>query len=569
MDCSALQSWRWISCVRGSSFPAAVSSAFRSSCADAGGSSWDAASPPAGGLRIEAFGQAGLIAPLIRIGSDVRVNDYVHIGAVKSVSIGDRVLIASKVFISDHNHGAYGGDRPHSDPRVPPNDRPLVSSAVVIEDDVWIGGVRRHPARRDDRQRVRHRRAYDRDRGHPALLHRRRQSGPGDQAIQPRDAALGERLNPRIVISGVNLVDLGPLSVFRDALRSLVQASADRYEIVALVQREELLAVPGVTYLEFPEIKGSWLRRLRFEYLDSYKLSLRLAPALWIAMHDITPRLRCARQVVYCHNPSPFYRFRLREAVLDPKFGLFTLLYRFLYGIFLQRNWAVVVQQAWIREEFERRYDANHVIVARPAVHLETLASSRKPHLPGASYRFFYPAFARTFKNHEVLLAAARLLEERGVRDFELLLTVAAESNRCAADLARRFADLRSVRWLGTLSREQVFETYTTTDCLVFPSKLETWGLPLTEFKATGGPILAADLAYAHETMGDYREATFFDPENASALADLMECAMAGTLAWSGATAAPIRSPFAEDWPALWAMLLPEPSAPSGVRSAR
>jgi acetyltransferase-like isoleucine patch superfamily enzyme len=90
------------------------------------------------GLRIEAFGADGDPAR-IRIGRAVQVNDYVHIGAVQSVRIGDNVLIASKVFISDHNHGAYSGDAPHDSPDVPPNLRPLSSAPVVIEDNVWIG----------------------------------------------------------------------------------------------------------------------------------------------------------------------------------------------------------------------------------------------------------------------------------------------------------------------------------------------------------------------------------------------------------------------------------------------
>jgi acetyltransferase-like isoleucine patch superfamily enzyme len=88
-------------------------------------------------LRLEAYGQIN--EPLVVIGDDVRVNDYVHIGAIESVSIGNRVLIASKVFITDHDHGAYGKGDVHSDPRVPPQDRKLSSAPVVIDDDVWLG----------------------------------------------------------------------------------------------------------------------------------------------------------------------------------------------------------------------------------------------------------------------------------------------------------------------------------------------------------------------------------------------------------------------------------------------
>lgn len=91
------------------------------------------------GLRMDALGTSSTAVPLIRIGSDVAMNDYVHIGAVESVTIGDRVLIASKVFISDHDHGSYGKGGIHSDPRVPPGKRELSASPVVIEDDVWLG----------------------------------------------------------------------------------------------------------------------------------------------------------------------------------------------------------------------------------------------------------------------------------------------------------------------------------------------------------------------------------------------------------------------------------------------
>jgi lipopolysaccharide O-acetyltransferase len=88
---------------------------------------------------MDALGDSSTTDPLIRIGSDVAMNDYVHIGAVDSVSIGDRVLIASKVFITDHDHGCYGNGGIHSDPRTAPGKRLLSASPVVIEDDVWIG----------------------------------------------------------------------------------------------------------------------------------------------------------------------------------------------------------------------------------------------------------------------------------------------------------------------------------------------------------------------------------------------------------------------------------------------
>ena len=69
------------------------------------------------------------------IGENVQINDSCHIAALDSVSIGDNVLIASKVYISDHDHGDFSEDSL----RMPPRLRELVSAPVYIEDDVWLG----------------------------------------------------------------------------------------------------------------------------------------------------------------------------------------------------------------------------------------------------------------------------------------------------------------------------------------------------------------------------------------------------------------------------------------------
>lgn len=89
------------------------------------------------GCRIDAFPATDVVC--LKIGDDVQFNDHVHIGAVESVTIGNRVLIASKVFISDHNHGVYRGDVVHSSPTQPPALRVIDSAPVTIGDDVWIG----------------------------------------------------------------------------------------------------------------------------------------------------------------------------------------------------------------------------------------------------------------------------------------------------------------------------------------------------------------------------------------------------------------------------------------------
>lgn len=72
------------------------------------------------------------------IGTDCQLGDMTHIVAYNSVKIGSNVLIASKCFISDTNHGQYFG-RNQDAPSVPPNSRGLQSGSTVIGNNVWIG----------------------------------------------------------------------------------------------------------------------------------------------------------------------------------------------------------------------------------------------------------------------------------------------------------------------------------------------------------------------------------------------------------------------------------------------
>ncbi|CDT01398.1 putative lipopolysaccharide biosynthesis O-acetyl transferase WbbJ [Sphingobacterium faecium NBRC 15299] len=90
------------------------------------------------GCRLEAHPLKDKNNACLFFGSNVQINDYVHIAAGEQIVIGDNVLIASRVFISDLNHGSYSGDFQDS-PLTLPNSRKLSTQPVHIEDNVWIG----------------------------------------------------------------------------------------------------------------------------------------------------------------------------------------------------------------------------------------------------------------------------------------------------------------------------------------------------------------------------------------------------------------------------------------------
>jgi acetyltransferase-like isoleucine patch superfamily enzyme len=89
-------------------------------------------------LRIEAYDKynSTTFSPEIHIGNGVGINYDCHIACINKVIIGNNVLMASRVFITDHYHGEIDAKTLRTAPR----ERDLVSPGeVVIEDNVWIG----------------------------------------------------------------------------------------------------------------------------------------------------------------------------------------------------------------------------------------------------------------------------------------------------------------------------------------------------------------------------------------------------------------------------------------------
>lgn len=357
----------------------------------------------------------------------------------------------------------------------------------------------------------------------------------------------------RIVVSAVNFTDGGPLTVLRECLASASAALPIEVEIVALVNSLELIDEPRIRFIAIPSAKKSWFRRLYWEWIGFHHISRQLKPALWLSLHDITPRVSATRQAVYCHNPSPFYRISMREAVQEPTFLLFNQLYAFLYRAFIQRNHCVIVQQQWLRTEFMRRIENIHVVVAHPS--LKYVESQSKCN-QGETFVFIYPALPRVFKNIETVCKAVQILATRGVIGFEVRLTLDGRENRYARWLLNKFSATPQVKFIGRQTKESMAAQYREASAVVFPSKLETWGLPITEAKAQRLPLLVADLPYAHETVGTYDLVSFFNAESADALADLMQSMLEKTWQPIGSYQSNPVAPFAPDWISLWGLLI-------------
>ena len=366
----------------------------------------------------------------------------------------------------------------------------------------------------------------------------------------------------RAVVSAVNFSEGGPLTVLLESLDAAAVTLGPEWEIIALVHRSDLVSNPRIRTIAFPDSKRSWLRRLKLEWFQFKRLSRELKPDLWLSLHDITPRVEARRQAVYCHNPSPFYKPSLQEARFDPGFMLFNLFYLHLYRRFISRNHSVIVQQSWLRDAFRRYTGHPNIVVAHPGGEVDGTLSGQadtgtvlRTPTPEQPLRLLYPALPRIFKNIETICQAVEALPADHQNLVELRLTFDGSESKWAADLARRYGHLPNVKLIGRQGKALMTAEYQDSDMVLFPSRLETWGLPISEAKSFGKALLVSDLPYAHETVGTYDNVKFLPAKDHRYWTTEISAAVDGHWTPDGQKFELPKDPFFSDWSSLWLYL--------------
>ena len=359
-----------------------------------------------------------------------------------------------------------------------------------------------------------------------------------------------------IILSGINMKEGGIFTILDNCLQKISDYAEDKnLKVIALVPDASQFNYPNIEYIAFPESKKSWFKRVYYEYFYFKKLSKELQPNVWFSLHDVSPNVIAKKRFVYFHHPTIFYKSSFKDWKYDYKIGVFSILYEYLTRINLKQNHTVFVQQKWIKTEFEKLYKIQNIKVCNPE-YTEEL-TTKTTVLEKDKIHFYYPSFPRTFKNFELLFDAIELLDSslRNKVRFHFT-TIKDNPHKFAKHLYSKYNSMPEVDFKGWISREEVLKLYNSVDCIIFPSKLETWGLPLSEAKAFKKPILAANLPYAKETVGDYDKVSFFDTENPKELAQLITDFVTNTIQFQGNSATFDKNNQLNDWNSIFNYIL-------------
>ncbi len=269
----------------------------------------------------------------------------------------------------------------------------------------------------------------------------------------------------------------------------------------------------------------SWYQRIKWDAggLKTFCNKENIKPDIIISMQNTCTNYQDIPQLVYYHQSLPLVKYNWNPFIKEERI---LFLYAHFYKFFVNKyndDAQYVVQLPYIKELFLKKFhnilDSNvHVIRPNdPEICLESYVKEEHP------YRFIYPATPLSYKNHKCIIEAFSMLLDRKDIDSSVQLILTIPDNCKIAKLVKEYNLENNIKCLGSMAYEDLLNLYKNSNVLLFPSEIETYGMPLVEASKFGLHIIAADLPYAREVLEEYDDKIFINPNDYDAWADEMK----------------------------------------------
>lgn len=312
----------------------------------------------------------------------------------------------------------------------------------------------------------------------------------------------------RIMVFDVPAESGGALSVLHEFYNEFKLDQDNEY--IFVLSLPELKETTNIKVLRFPWIKNSWGHRLYFDHIIATKLIKEYDIDQVLSLQNVIIPHTTVYQSVFVHNALPFseYRFRLKEDKL-------LWVYQNIIGKnvikSIKKADHVIIQTNWMKNRLVEKLNVNDekIEVKQSKIDIEIKDQFRET--KDSLSTFFYPASGVIFKNHKVIVEACLKLKEDGIDEYKVIFTLNGDENKQITELYNTVKDKQlPIEFVGSMKRDEVFGLYSKS-ILIFPSFIETVGLPLIEAQMHNTPIIAVRSDYSYEILTNYKNAHYFD----------------------------------------------------------
>ena len=365
----------------------------------------------------------------------------------------------------------------------------------------------------------------------------------------------------KLFINGCNISHGGPLTILKEAILSANLYFNKNWEINIIIQDKKIFTKKEIIFLkeknikihQFPKIKNSWIQRILYELIIFKKIFKNIKIDLWVSIQDITTLVLAKKKYVYCHSPIAFYKMSIRDIYFEPISFMRSLIFKIIYKMNILSNDGVIVQQSWLRKLFYDLTAHKNIIVSHP--NLEKKKNTLHFKKNNKNKVFIYPSVPRFQKNFEVVCKAVEILVKKGIKNFQIKLTFSGNENRYSRYIYNNYSQYRQIKFIGYQTKKNMDKLYRSSDSLIFSSKLETWGLPISESRRNGLQLFVAKENYAYEPIGLYKKVKLFNNLDAFYLSKLINKYIKNELKNSKIKKLRIHKPHTKNWKEFWKLI--------------
>lgn len=308
----------------------------------------------------------------------------------------------------------------------------------------------------------------------------------------------------RIVVYDVAASASGALSVLNDFYAEVRNYNDKSTHWTFVISTPHLEETENIKVIRAPWVKKNWLCRLFFDYFIAPKIiSNEKADKVMSLQNIIVPRTKLP-QVVFLHNALPFveYKIPIKDSLVLWVYQ--NIISKFIYSS-VKKAEKVIVQTHWMKDACVEKTKApsDKITVIPPVINIvpKRLFAYENMDIP----TFIYPATPLIYKNHKVIIEACKQLVKEGVTNFRVIFTMTGTENKLARKLKEETDKYNlPIEFVGVLKREELFEWYSKA-LLLFPSYIETFGMPLLEARMHGTKIIAYNIPFAREILLSYK----------------------------------------------------------------
>ncbi len=289
-------------------------------------------------------------------------------------------------------------------------------------------------------------------------------------------------------------------------------------------------AMPEMANLEIEYLgEMGLLDRLRFTYLEAAKRAAEWSADLYFSASEMTPLFAPCPVVAAFQNPNVFdlgasyplpWKQHVRLRALNVIARISARLSKRV--VFVSEDSASWMGKAVGLAEDKRVPIVHGIDVARwNQPKSEPSAGHQRPYILSVSSIYSYKNYVRLIKAYALMAAnhpAVPDLVIVGDNQDDDYLARMKEARKATGKLADQ------IHIIGEVPYDEIQGWYKGASLFVFPSHLETFGIPMLEGMAAELPIVAADIPVFREVAGD--AALYADPFHPPSLAAAMEAVL-------------------------------------------